>query len=88
MHTPLTAPTNNWVVIDKATDYRYEGCPKEIVLNMSRQDFIVASKTDYMLEVQDRVFGMTGQRMTIVSGDFEGFLRQLETLGLIEIQVE
>lgn len=86
-HTLLQTTTERWRVTDNETDYAYEGTAQEIVLDMSRQDFIVSCKTDYMLEVQDRVFELFGTRLTVVPSDFTEFLRQLEALGLIKITV-
>lgn len=75
-----------WKVKSPNGRYKFSGTPKEIVLQMTRADFLVNSKWHYMKEVRDRLRVVYEIEIQIVEGDFKGFLEQLEKHSLIVIE--
>ena len=75
-----------WKVKSSKGDYKFYGTPKQIVLQMARDDFLVNSKWDYMQEVRERLIMIFDIKINIIEKDFEGFLEQLEKHELISIE--
>jgi len=76
-----------WIVKSPNGRYQFSGTPKEIVLQMTRHDFLVSSKWHYMKEVRERLRVVYEINIQVVEKDFEGFLEQLEKHGLITIKM-
>jgi hypothetical protein len=65
----------------------FAGTPEEIVFQMTEQDFIQVDSNDYMKEVKRRIKKAFALEISVRSGDFERFLRELKRIGLIELQL-
>lgn len=59
---------------------------KEIVLQMSRLDFLCHGKSDYMAEVKLRLKNVYLVDMDFAKGDFDKFLKELERHEFIKIE--
>jgi hypothetical protein len=61
----------------------FKGSPKEIVLKMSREDFMCHSKAEYTEEVKEKIDLIYGKKIEFST--HEEFLRELKRLKIINI---
>lgn len=59
---------------------------KQIVYQMMMEDFLAVTKTDYMMDVKERVSKMFGYTLNITVGDYDGFVKELARVGLVVIE--
>jgi hypothetical protein len=59
---------------------------KQIVYQMMQEDFLAVTKTNYMLDVKERVSKMFGFDLVVTVGDYEGFVSELVRVGLVTIE--
>lgn len=59
---------------------------KEVVLKMSRADFLAQGKTSYVKAVKDRLWYLYDVKIRCRLNDWEKFLKELEKHEFIEIE--
>ena len=71
---------------EKFTQFEFSGkTEKDIVLEMSRNDWICKGKWDYMSEVQNRLNLIFEIEIEIEFGNYKKFIEELKRVDLIEI---
>lgn len=69
------------------TGVTFKGEPKEVVLQMTRADFITGGKGEYMQQVRERIKTIYEIDLEFEEGDFLGFLKALEKAEFLEMDI-
>lgn len=78
--------TNKIVVKTEKPNVKfYSGTHKEIVLKMTRDDFLCGSKQNYMKAVKERLEVVYGLKMKFHPNSFKQYLEELHRLNFISI---